>query len=186
LPASTSSLCCSIKRHSGSWGATTRTRINRWSMAACGYQLRKAQQRHCTLRARPRINTTPNAEKACAAAHYQRSIDSVIPVRALILGSNLRTAERPTSSKIWRRGARYRGLPSGRKEPKPVFCADLFYPCAWRVPWLTVADHRIVKAPSSSTVSLQPLVFFRLSFQAVFLRLHSRATGSARSHATLA
>jgi hypothetical protein len=35
------------------------------------------------LRARPGINATPNAEKACAAVHNQRSIDSVIYGRAL-------------------------------------------------------------------------------------------------------
>jgi hypothetical protein len=45
------------------------------------------------LRARPRINATPNAEKAYAAARNQRSIDSVIPGRAL--RGERRTSELP-------------------------------------------------------------------------------------------
>jgi hypothetical protein len=43
----------------------------------------KARVEEVQVRARPRINATPNAERSVRRIHNQRSIDSVIPGRAL-------------------------------------------------------------------------------------------------------
>jgi hypothetical protein len=80
---------------------------------SCRATRRLSQALLNSVRARPGINATPNAEKAYAAVHNQRSIDSVIYGRALI--GNVQERATPSLN-----GWSVQVNPVGRVEPVDV------------------------------------------------------------------
>jgi hypothetical protein len=90
------------------------------------------------------------------------------------------------SSKIRRLGGRYRSFPSGGKEPKPVFRANLFHPCTRTGPIVYgrgprpcegafILDRELDLQPFAfvigAEVTLGSVIFFCVSFQVAFCAL---------------